>query len=279
MQFGANQKLKFNAQIGSYSIVTEREHYDSQITATDSEAELLINFFGRESIPIGNVKSNKLQALKEFKLYPDGEKVKLNLVFPKPDKTAELRLYISSKASFKPKGNSVWFMFERDNALWIGSMAETEWRDENVIIVYDETEGAYQDSLLERDEIKINKLKARDIFSRDRNLALERIQIEKYQCEYNPSHSLFKSRYTHLPYLEAHHLIPMALQKVTPQKLDTLENIFSLCPYCHRAIHHADKDLTRDIIERLVHKRPEILNIMDIKAAEIFSFYSVEDIY
>jgi 5-methylcytosine-specific restriction enzyme A len=194
MQFGANQKLKFNAQSGSYSIVTKREHYDSQITATDSEANLLINFFGRENIHIGNVASDQLKASKLFKLYPDGNVISLNLVFPKPNKT-ELRLYLSSKAGFKPEPDSVWFMFEKDSAIWIGNMQETAWRDENIIIVYDETENTYQDSLAELDEIKINKLKARDIFARDRTLALKRIQIEQYACEYNSSHNLFNSRH------------------------------------------------------------------------------------
>ncbi|MDD5271639.1 MAG: HNH endonuclease [Methylovulum sp.] len=278
MQFGANQKLKFNTQIGSYSIVTEREYYDSQITVTDSEADLLIGFFGRENIHSGNVAADKDKAGKTFRLYPNGEEITLNIVFPKPNKT-ELRLYLSAKAGFKPVANSVWFMFASDHALWIGSMAEAQWRDENIIMVYDETEGVYQDSLLELDEIKINRLKARDIFSRDRGLALARMQMAKYQCEYNPAHKLFNSRHTQLPYLEAHHLIPMALQKITPQKLDTLDNIFSLCPYCHRAIHHADTSLTRDIITRLVDKRPSILAMMNITVNDVFSFYSVEDIY
>ncbi len=278
MQFGANQKLKFNAQIGSYSLVTDREYFDSQITATDSEAELLINFFGKENLHVGNVASNKEKAGKAFRLYPDGQEINLNLVFPKPNKT-ELRLYLSQRAGFKPEAHSVWFMFVRDNALWIGGMTEAQWRDENVIVVYDETENVFQDSLDELDVIKINKLQAKDVFSRDRNLALQRIEIEKYKCEYNPSHNLFNSRHTNLPYLEAHHLIPMALQKIIPKKLDTIENIFSLCPYCHRAIHHADKDLTKDIIKRLVDKRPDVLDIMDITATDVLSFYSVEDIY
>ena len=278
MQFGANQKLKFNAKIGSYSIVTEREYYDSQITATDSEAELLNNFFGMGKIHVGNVASNKDKAGKIFRLYPSGEEIKLNLVFPKPNK-AELRLYLSSRSGFKPVANSVWFMFENNGDLWIGSMTEPQWRDENIVVIYDETENAYQDSLLELDAIKINKLQARDVFSRDRNLALERIKIENYQCEYNSAHSLFNSRHTHRPYLEAHHLIPMALQKVIPNKLDTLVNIFSLCPYCHRAIHHADSELTRDLIVRLTHKRPEILATMNITPTDLFRFYSVEDIY
>lgn len=170
-------------------------------------------------------------------------------------------------------------MFLHNSAIRIGSMAEAQWRDENIIIVYDGTENVYQDSLLELDAIKINTLQARDVFSRDRNLALERIKIEKYRCEYSASHSLFISRHTQRPYLEAHHLIPMALQKVLPKKLDTIENIFSLCPYCHRAIHHAEKDLTRGILKRLVDKRPDILHIMNITRTDIFSFYSVEEIY
>ena len=277
MRFGANQKLKFNTDIGSYSIVTERENYDSQITATDSESDLLIDYFGKDNIHIGNVASNKAKSQKKFKLYPDGKEIELNLVFPKPEKT-ELRLYLSTRAGFKPVPNSIWFMFERDSALWIGSMSEADWRDENTIVVYDETEGAFQDSLLELDEIKINKLKARDVFSRDRNLALERLKIEKYTCEYNPSHALFNSRHTQLPYLEAHHLVPMALQKVLHKKLDVIENIFSLCPYCHRAIHHAEHELTRNIIEKLTNKRPQLLDNMQLNSKDIFGFYSVEEI-
>ena len=277
MQFGTLQKLKFNANIGSYSIVTEREHYDSQITATDSEAKLLLDFFGRENIPIGNVKSNKDQAHKKFSLYPSGDQISLNLVFPKPNKT-ELRLYLSNKAGFKPVPNSVWFMFIKNNQLWVGSMKENEWRDENTLVIYDETDGTYQDSISELDEIKVTKLKARDVFSRDRNIALERLKIEKYKCEYNPSHILFTSRYTNLPYLEAHHLIPLGLQKVIPKKLDIIENIFSLCPYCHRAIHYANKDLTQNIIKNLALKRPELLNMMNLQPIEIFNFYSVENI-
>lgn len=117
------------------------------------------------------------------------------------------------------------------------------------------------------------------VFARDRNLALKRIEIENFKCEFDFSHQLFESHHTNRPYLEAHHLIPIALQKDTQQKLDVLVNIFSLCPYCHRAIHHADKGLTRNIIDKLVDKRPEVLSLMDITKPDMYSFYSVEDIY
>jgi len=249
-----------------------------RITATDSEAELLVAFLGRENIHVGNVGSDKDKAGKVIRLFPDGKEIKQNLVYPKPNES-ELRLYLSERAGFKPTANSIWFMFVRDSELWIGSMPEAQWRDENIIIVYDETENIFQDSLLELDAIKLNKLKARDVFARDRNLALERIRIERYLCEYNASHHLFNSRHSLMPYLEAHHLIPLALQNVITKKLDVIENIFSLCPNCHRAIHHAEKDLTRHIINKLVDKRPVILDVMNVTVTDVFSFYSVEDIY
>ncbi len=84
-----------------------------------------------------------------------------------------------------------------------------------------------------------------------------------------------KSRHTNRPYLEAHHLIPMSLQKDTQKKLDVLDNIFSLCPYCHRAIHHADKNLTINIIDKLVDKRPKVLDIINLQRPDMYSFYAV----
>ncbi|MDI1292474.1 MAG: HNH endonuclease [Methylobacter sp.] len=278
MKFGKNQKLKFDTDTGSYSLVTDRENFDSQLTATDYEAQLLVDYFGDSNILVGPKKDDPQKAAKDFKHYPSGKTITLNLVRPKPEKT-ELRLYLSSRAGFKPEPNSIWFMFVKDSNLWIGSMPETEWRNENSIIIYDESEEVYQDSLAELDEIKIKNLKAKDVFSRDRNLAIKRIKMENYACEYNSSHNIFISRHTNLPFLEAHHLIPMSLQKLTAQKLDVLDNIFSLCPYCHRAIHHADKNLTRNIIDKLVDKRPQVLDIMNVTPADLFGLYSVEEIY
>ncbi len=167
MRFGKSQHIKFNSETGAYSVVTPRENYDSQITATDEEANLLLSFFGKENIQIGNVKSNPEKAKQAFYLYPEGNEISLNLVFPKPEKP-ELRLYLSARAGFKPDGDDIWFIFQQDDKLWIGAMNETLWRSQNQVLVYDESEGNYQDSLQELDEIKFNKLKSRDVYSRDR---------------------------------------------------------------------------------------------------------------
>jgi len=125
MEFSFLQRATLNAVKGSYSPVTDREIYDSQITATDSEAELLVEYFRRrgEGIYVGNVNSNKDAARKQFRLYPSGDLVNLNLVYPKPSKS-ELRLYLSSRAGFMPQKGDVWFLFESKAGgdLWIGTL-------------------------------------------------------------------------------------------------------------------------------------------------------------
>ena len=46
MIFGLLQKNKFRVDDGAYSLITDRGHYDSQITATDAEADLIVRYFG-----------------------------------------------------------------------------------------------------------------------------------------------------------------------------------------------------------------------------------------
>ncbi len=79
MKFGQNQINIFETNIGAYSLVTEREFFDSQITATDTESEILISFFQKDNIHVGPVKANPTMAKKTFKLYPSGEDIFLNL--------------------------------------------------------------------------------------------------------------------------------------------------------------------------------------------------------
>lgn len=277
MKFGVSQKFKFKSELGTYSIVTEREFYDSQITATDYETDLLIQHFGLGNIHVGNVASNKVTANKHFKKFPSGEDLFLNLVFPKPEKS-ELRLYLSSKAGFKPNPLSVWFIYLYDNDIWIGSMDEAQWRNENSLLLYDEDENKYQDSIEELDEIKSTKLKARDVYTRDSKLALQRLIKAEFKCEFDKKHDLFISRHTMRPYLEAHHLLPMVLQKTTVKKIDTLDNIFCLCPNCHRAIHHSESTFAREIIDTLVENRPSVLNILNVNNSDIHGYYALEEI-
>jgi hypothetical protein len=277
MKFAYNQFLKFRSNHGSYSKVTPREFYDSQITTTDAETQLMVDYFGISEIHIGNVNSNREKSRKRFLLYPNGEEIFLNLVYPKPEKT-ELRLYISERAGFKPEAESIWFLFIRNKEIWIGSMNEDKWRKENSGLIIDDYDSFYQSSLLDESIIKTSTLKAKGIFTRSRELAIKRMKIEKYQCEFDPKHNLFISRGTKLPYLESHHLVPISLQKSLDRNLDILENIYCLCPFCHRAIHHAEIDCTKQIIDRLLDKRHSILDHLKFDPTDLYQIYAVEEI-
>jgi 5-methylcytosine-specific restriction enzyme A len=234
----------------------------------------VISHFGQDNIHIGNVSSNRSLAEKIFHLFPDGEEITLNVVYPKPNKT-ELRLYL--RAAFKPNGDDIWFMFIRQDRLWIGSMNEFEWRNETSELKRDESDDVYQSSVYDTDTIRIGKLKERDTYIRDRNIALRRIELSGFVCEFDPQHILFTSRFSRKPYLEVHHLIPMGLQQEFTRPLDTINNVFCLCPYCHRAVHHAEESLARTILGDLAIKRT-ILDDFSLTLPDLFSLYAVEEI-
>jgi 5-methylcytosine-specific restriction protein A len=276
MKFGKVQEGRFGTSAGAYSVVTDRENYDSQITLTDYEAELVISHFGRQNLHVGNVQSNRTLASKPLRLYPTGEYVNLNIVFPKPEKT-ELRLYISSRAGFKPDGGEIWFMFSKDGDIWIGAMSESAWRFESSELKRDDADSIYQESLDETDNIRIAKLKERDTYARDRNVAIKRMELAGFTCEYNPEHSLFISRFSRKPYLEAHHLIPIGLQGDFTESLDTVHNVFCLCPHCHRAVHHAEEPIARNILQTLADKR-QMLDNFTLSVPDLFSLYAIEEI-
>ena len=274
MRFGKVQERRFGTANGAYSVVTDRENYDSQITLTDFETDLVVSHFGIANLHVGNVQSNRRLASKQLRLYPSGENIELNIVYPKPEKT-ELRLYISSRAGFKPEGGDIWFMFVRDGDLWIGTMPEAAWRAESSELKKDNSDSIYQESLDEIDVIRIAKLKERDTYARDRNVAIMRMKLSSFSCEYDSEHSLFISRFNRKPYLEAHHLIPIGLQGTFTESLDTVHNVFCLCPNCHRAVHHAEEAIARDILRKLFEKRP-VLDSFKLTISDLFTLYAIE---
>ncbi len=276
MQFGKAQEREFGTVRGSYSVVTGRENHDSQITLTDYEAELVLDHFGKANIHIGDVKSNEKQSSKPFRLYPEGRRIFLNIVFPKPNKP-ELRLYISARAGFKPNGEEIWFMFVKESELWIGAFPEELWRSKSSELKRDDHDDVYQESLDESDAIRVSKLKERDIYVRDRNIAVKRMELSSFTCEFDSTHELFISRYSKKPYLEAHHLIPIGLQNNFSMPLDTVHNVFCLCPYCHRAVHHAEKNVAREMLKDLSGKR-SVLHDFSLSILDLFKLYAVEEI-
>lgn len=276
MNFRRMQQIKFGTLEGTYSTVTDREYVDSQLTLTDYESELTISYFGKENINDGNVKSDRIGAVKRFKLFPHGEIVKLNLVFPKPVKN-ELRLYISKSAGFMPEAGSIWFMFLKHDEIWIGSIDESSWKSESSTLKLDASDEFYQEAVNDIDVVRISQLAARDIYQRNRSIAVQRMELSGFMCDFDNRHQLFTSRFSKKPYIEVHHLVPLSLQSDFLKPLDTIHNLFCLCPYCHRAVHNANEPLAREILGHLASKR-RVLNDFSLTVPDLFGLYAVEEI-
>ena len=97
-------------------------------------------------------------------------------------------------------------------------------------------------------------------YKRDVNKSKQAIRRSGYRCEVDPSHESFISNVSKKKYLEAHHLIPMAAQEKFDNSLDILPNIVSLCPNCHRLIHHGIYSQKSKLIQALfLARRNEIV--------------------
>lgn len=110
-----------------------------------------------------------------------------------------------------------------------------------------------------------------------------KIAIEKanYFCEISNEHITFKSKNTKENFMEGHHLIPMKYQKEIWDNyminIDCVENIVSLCPNCHRAIHYGDDKTRNEIIEFLYYERISLLNKigLNISLEELKKMYNL----
>lgn len=100
------------------------------------------------------------------------------------------------------------------------------------------------------------------------------IDMQEYKCLYNFEHKTFISKLGK-PYMEAHHLIPMAAQKDFDINIDRVENIISICPICHSAIHLGDDATRLELLKKLYDiKEIELKNVgLNISFGELFSKY------
>ena len=105
-------------------------------------------------------------------------------------------------------------------------------------------------------------------------IAKTALHLTNYTCEINPEHITFVSKLGK-PYMEAHHLIPMAYQKDFSINIDRIENIVSICPICHSAIHLGDVSTRLELLKKLFDKREETLKKvgLNVSFGELFSKY------
>lgn len=96
-----------------------------------------------------------------------------------------------------------------------------------------------------------------------------------YTCEIDSSHKYFICDRTKKNYVEAHHLIPMEFQHEFDVSLDVEANIVSLCPVCHKKLHHSTFEEKKQLLKEIYNHRKERLQKCDIEInlKQIYSYY------
>ena len=85
---------------------------------------------------------------------------------------------------------------------------------------------------------EMRQSKKTSIWKRDRVICHQVIVAAHFLCEISREHKTFMTKETNRPYMEGHHIIPLAKQKSFSHSLDVYANIISLCPVCHRLLHY-----------------------------------------
>lgn len=99
---------------------------------------------------------------------------------------------------------------------------------------------------------------ARNIYRRDKQVALNALIKAQHKCEVDVTHPSFLRKNKDILYMEPHHLIPLAYQDEFEKSLDVEENIVSLCSNCHNRFHYGwglEKILRTLYDERAEHLR------------------------
>ena len=103
-----------------------------------------------------------------------------------------------------------------------------------------------------------------------------RMEHAGFKCEIDHNHKTFTNSFGR-QYLECHHIIPLNAQKDFPNvKLDSMFNIISICPNCHRQVHHAVASEREEIFSKMYELRKDEMleHGFDLaKINEIFNEY------
>lgn len=154
--------------------------------------------------------------------------------------------------------------------------------------VLDDTEESYQEAIeqtqldstvdvndVPREHVGTTTSGQSERWKRNNITSKKAIVLADYKCEYDEGHSSFKSKVTGKNYVEAHHLLPMEFQVQFKKSLDVEANIISLCPLCHKTVHHASIEEIEPIIKDLYQKRKARLQNceLEIDINKLLAYY------
>ena len=88
-------------------------------------------------------------------------------------------------------------------------------------------------------------------YQRSIQLADHMRRLTKYACAISePTCVPFDGR-DGRPYVEVHHIVPMALQSHTTTNLDRVSNMVPLCPRCHLCLHRGSGAVASGVLDRV----------------------------
>lgn len=110
-------------------------------------------------------------------------------------------------------------------------------------------------------------------YPRDPVMAKNALSHAGFKCEFDPTHETFPRMIDKLPYMEAHHLIPLKYSDRFDISIDIPENVICLCSTCHNRIHYGFNK--KEMIEYLWHLRKKDLHEsgINIDLSELLTFY------
>ncbi len=280
--FNASHLVYFEAVEGAYSLVTASEASKDQITIAGAEKDIFEAHFGT-TLHTGVMGDNPTQATKSFNWHhSDGSIGEIALTVlrrPRGDRN-EVQFYTSG--SFKPRANDIWFVYRKEGEqnLYIGYMSSADWRglnfDASAMIAEEIDDEAYQIAVNTPSAVKAKRIAAIMRTPRNLQIAQRALVAAKYACEVDGAHKTFLNRVGQRPYVEAHHLIPLAAQAGFGHSLDVEANIIAICPNCHRLLHHSEMNLEyQGILERLWESRQDALSSvgLDVTLEKLIDYY------
>lgn len=115
------------------------------------------------------------------------------------------------------------------------------------------------------------------VYPRDLNQSMQALKIANWQCLVDPNHQTFINAQTNQPYMEIHHLIPMAFQDFFANNLDISVNIICLCPICHQKLTFAKDNIRIKMLTHMFNLRHQALAIhgIDITLNELLQMYDI----
>ncbi|QIH76409.1 hypothetical protein GTN31_08535 [Macrococcoides canis] len=99
-----------------------------------------------------------------------------------------------------------------------------------------------------------------------------------YTCEFDSNHVTFQNSFDNKPFIEAHHLIPMATQGLFEYNIDFADNIICLCPNCHRRIHYGVKSDKSEMVQKFFKERKDKIEYfnVNVKYNDLELFYNIK---